>query len=147
MLIFKLRHSYHYKKLWAWRIPWNPESIAQVSHEPLMTASFPKCRKRTDQSGIVMRFSGAVYYKTKKPQNPKTNKKIQPSKKYNQGDFQWFNLIIIYRRTLPVRMPLVNKFIRLSFFCPLPPSVYLVLMHQDPDSKWHRGLHCTMKSG
>ena len=120
MLIFKLGHSYHYKKLWAGRIPWNPVSIAQVSHEPLMTASFPKCRKKTDQSRIVMRFSGAVYYKNNKHAHThahthtcththththahthtcththththtQTNKKIQPSKNTIKEIFRGF---------------------------------------------------------
>lgn len=74
MLISKLRHSYHYKKLWAWRIPWNPVGIAQVSYESLMTASFPKCRKRTEQSRIIMRSVVLCTIRINKTKNNTTNK-------------------------------------------------------------------------
>lgn len=136
MPVSKLRHSSRCPRLWAWRILWPQWAMVQVSHESLMITSFPKCRKRTDQSRIIMQFRGAMYY----------NNFLKSKQKYHHRDFQGSHITIIYETVLTANVPFAYKFTFFSLFCPLPP-LFLVLMQQDTGSKWHRGLHCKAQSG
>ena len=114
MPVSKLRHSYHCPRLTAWRILWPRWAMVQVSHESLMITSFPKCRKRTDQSRIIMQFRGAMYY----------NNFLKSKQKCHHRDFQGSHITIIYETVLTANVPFAYKFTFFSFFCPLPPFLF-----------------------
>ena len=104
----KLRRSYHCLRLWAWRTLWPQWSTVQVSRESLMITSFPKCRRRTGQSRIIMQFRGAVY----------CNNFLKSKQKSHHRAFQGIHLNYNLRGSSDSKCTFCYKFPFLSFFCP-----------------------------
>lgn len=108
----------------------------QVSRESWMITSFPKCRRRTGQGGIIMQFRGAVHCNN----FFKIKAKI-PSQSFSGHSFELQSTRRFWQQVrLLLQAPL------LSVFRPLRPS-FLVLMQQDTGCKWRRGLRGKVKSG